>query len=263
MHHPTSIIHPSARLGKNVRVGAYSVIEENTVIGDDTEILERATIGRNTILGRGNIIHAGAVIGDDPQTRSAPRGLASRLEIGDRNVFREYATVHRGSMDGSSTVIGSDGYFMVSAHVGHDGLIGDRVTVGNSCLIGGYVTIESDCMISAGVGIHQFCRAGRHAMAGGNCTLTKDLPPYMLMDNDTEEVAGINLVGLRRANFSEEAKRDIKNAYKILFRSDLNTAHAVEEIERKCHSPEVACLVDFIKQSKRGILPHRKVSWHG
>ena len=255
--HPTAIVHPTSQIGKNVTIGPYSIIQENTVLGDDTVILNHVTIAKKTVLGRGNVIHMGAVLGHDPQSTQEAKA-DSFVQIGDRNIFREYVTVHRGLASGPSTMIGNDSLFMALCHIAHDCIIGNFVTIANAALLGGHVEIEDHAFLSGIVGVHQFCRIGRYAMIGGHTGISRDVPPYMLVDKNEGLIGSINIVGLRRAGFSEAVHRDIKNAYKILYRSGLNVSNAVEAITAKCHSKEVAHLVEFVKKSKRGILAHRR-----
>ena len=255
--HATAILGKELKIGRSVSVGPYSVIEDHVTIGDESAILDHVHIGRNTTIGKKNVIHMGAVIGHEAQHKSAVE-IESFLIIGDNNVFREYVTVHRGSEVSSSTKIGNDNYFMAFSHVGHDCHVEDHVTVTNAVLLAGHVSVEDHAILSGGCGVHQFCRIGAYAMIGGLASVTKDVPPYMLVDDNEHLIGSINLVGLRREGFSEEAKRDIKNAYKLLYLSRLNTTQACEAILQKCHTKEVTHLLEFIKQSKRGILGHRK-----
>lgn len=254
--HPTAVIHPKTRIRHGVSVGPYAVIEEDVEIGEGSEIMTRVYIGAGTKIGRNNTIHTGAAIGGSAQHRTAEQG--GRLVIGDRNVLREYVTVHRSYLKDSATVIGDDNYLMAFSHIGHDCRVENHVTVANATLIGGHVLLEQNCIISALIAVHQFCRIGRYALLGARASITKDLPPYMLVDNNDETVGSINLVGLKKANFSESAKHDIKKAYRLLYLSDLSQAEALVAIEKACPSPETAYLVDFIRKSKRGILPHRR-----
>jgi len=254
--HPTALIDPKSQIGDHVKIGAYATIEEGVIIGDNTTILHHAHIGKGTRIGKNNYIHMGAVIGHEAQHREAAL-TDSFLKIGDNNTFREYTTIHRGATKGSSTRIGDDNYFMAFAHVGHDCEIQNRVTVTNAVLLGGHVLLEDDCVLSGGSGVHQFCRIGSYAMIGGMASITKDVPPYMLVDDSDMLIGSMNIVGLRRAGVAESAKREIKNAYKLLYLSGLNTAQALDAIIQKCHSQEISHLVEFIRNSKRGILPHR------
>ena len=255
--HKTAIIDKKSEIGKNVQVGAFTVISAGARIGDDTVIMDRVHIGPRTTIGRNNVIHMGAVVGHDAQHRQSAPG-SGLLTVGDDNILREYVTVHRGAEKESVTVIGSGNYLMAFSHVGHDCRLGNQITVVNAALLGGHVTLEDNCFVSGGVAVHQFCRIGRYAMVGGFSSITKDVPPFMLVDNDQQWVASINLVGLKRAGFSQETVREIKKAYQLLYLSDLLFADALVEIEKACRAPEVRHLVDFVRASKRGILPHRK-----
>ena len=254
--HPTALLNKDTRLGRNVKIGPYSVIGENVSIGDDTTILDHVHIGQGTTIGRNNKIYTGAVIGQEAQHKT-PKGEGF-LKIGDHNVFREYATIHRGSEESSTTLIGDHNFFMVFSHVGHDCQVANHVVLTNSALLGGYVSLEDHSILAGGSAVHQFCRIGSYAMIGGHASITKDVPPYMLVDDGQDLIGSMNVVGMRRAGFLEEAKRDIKNAYKLLYLSGLNFTNAMEAIVGKCHSKEVAHLVEFMKNSKRGILGHRR-----
>ena len=147
---------------------------------------------------------------------------------------------------------------MVFSHVGHDCRVANHVVLTNSVLLGGYVLLEDHSILSGGSAVHQFCRIGSYAMIGGHASITKDVPPYMLVDDGQDLIGSINVIGMRRAGFLEEVKRDIKNAYKRLYLSGLNVTHAMEEIIAKCHTDEVAYLIEFMRHSKRGILGHRR-----
>ncbi len=256
--HPTAIVGKKSRLGAGVEIGPYAIIEDEVTIGDGTRVLSHAFIGKGTTLGKGNVVHIGAVLGNEPQQESFVSSTPSFVRIGDNNTFHEYVTVHRGTEENGKTVIGDHNFFMAFAHVGHDCVVGDHVTVGNAVLLGGHAELQSYCVVSAGSGVHQFTRIGCYAMVGGHATITKDVPPYMLVDDSERKIGSINMVGVRRNGFSEAAKRDIKNAYKILYLSGLNTTHAAAKIRKTCRSKEVTFLLDFITASKRGILPHRK-----
>lgn len=256
-YHKTALIHPKSEIGKNVRIGAYSIIEEGVYVGDETVILDHVHIGKGTTIGRNNTIHMGAIIGHEAQHRQAS-SEAGLLAIGDHNVFREYVTIHRGLEKESRTVIGHHNFFLAFAHAAHDCLIEDYVTIANNTLLGGYVTLEHHSFLSAMIGVHQFCRVGRYAMVGGYANVTKDVPPYMLVDNLKECVSSVNVVGLKRAGFSEEVRKDIKKAYRLLYLSGMVASDALKEIERTCLTEEAKYLTEFARKSKRGIMPHQK-----
>lgn len=253
--HPTAIINKGAVLGRNVRVGPFSVIEDKVSIGDNTTIFNNVYIGEGTTVGKSNFISTGSVIGGEAQRRS---GVDGSLNIGDNNIFKEYVTIHKGSEKASSTRIGNHNYFMACAHVGHDSNVQDHVTLTNAVLIGGHVLLENNCFLEGGSGVHQFCRVGSYAMIGGGATVTKDVPPYMLLGDNECLVGSMNLTGLREGGFSEEDKRDIRQAYKLLYLSHLNVTQALAAIVKVCSSDKVLHLIDFIKKSKRGILFHRR-----
>src|SRR3989338_637749 len=255
--HPTALLSPKSQLGRNVKVGPYSVVGDHVSIGDNTTLMDHVHIGPGTTIGQENMFYTGAVIGQDAQHKNSMKG-SGFLRIGDHNVFREYATVHRGSEEKSSTTIGDHNYFMVFSHVGHDCRIANHVVLTNSVLLGGYVALEDHSILSGGSAVHQFCRIGSYAMIGGHASITKDVPPYMLVDDGQDLIGSMNVIGMRRAGFLEEVKRDIKNAYKLLYLSGLNVTHAMDAIAAKCHTKEVAYLIEFMKNSKRGILGHRR-----
>jgi UDP-N-acetylglucosamine acyltransferase len=249
--HKTAIISSKANIAKGVAVGPYAVIEEDTEIGQETIIGPHVRIHKGTRIGRQCRIHTGACLGDEPQDLNF-KGEKSFVEIGDRNVFREYVTVHRGTEKGSATEIGNDNYFMAFAHIAHNCCIGDNVIVCNNTLLGGHVRLEDRAFLSAGCLLHQFVRVGKVALTGGGVRLNKDIPPYM-MSNNNNIISGYNVVGLRRAGIKPQARSQIKEAFRILYRSGLNLSNALAEIEKARPGPEVRHLVEFIRSSKRGI----------
>jgi UDP-N-acetylglucosamine acyltransferase len=254
--HPTALVDSQARIGRNVRIGPFAVIEAGASVGDDCVLMERVHVGTGTTLGRSNLLYPGAVVGHDPQHRQGePGGL---LAIGDRNVFREYVTLHRGMKKGSATRIGNDNYFMAFAHAGHDAAVGNGVTVANTALLGGHAAVEDGAFLSACVLVHQFARIGRLAMVGGAARVTRDVPPYLLVADGEDRVASVNLVGLKRAGFSAKATDDVKRAYRLFYFSGLGREEALEEIGRTLAAPEIRHFTDFIRSSKRGTMPHRK-----
>jgi len=253
--HPTAIIDPKAEIDPEAEIGPNVVVEANVKVGKGVKVWANAYLCGWTEIGANCQIHMGAVIGHLPQDLSFKHGK-SYLVIGKNNVFREYATIHRGTEEGSATVIGDDNYFMGLSHVGHNCRIGNRVVICNTTGLAGYVTVEDSAFISAGVGIHQFARIGKLAMIGALARVNKDVPPYMLVEGNST-VRALNTEGLRRANLPVEVRDEIKSAYKLLYRSGLNTAQALEAIEAQLKSDEVRHLIDFIKGSKRGICKHK------
>jgi len=250
--HPTAIIGKNVSLGKNNQIGPYAVIEDGVRIGSDNQIGTQVYLATGTEIGDANEIHTGAVIGDAPQDR-AYRGAPTQTKIGNKNMIREYVTIHRGTKEDTATVLGNENFLMVNAHVGHNCQIGNRTTLVNGASLAGYCTVEDDAFLSGMTVFHQFTRIGRLALVSAFSALNLDLPPYLMCGGRGAVVHGPNVVGLRRAGFSAPIRDEIKRAYKILYRSDLNRGNALKEIERTCHSPEVQHLVDFIRESKRGI----------
>lgn len=248
--HPTSIISEEARLGAGVSVGPFAVIEPDTSIGEGSEIRAHACIKRFTAMGPSNIVYEGAVVGGEPQDISYDES-ESRLVIGARNRIREGVTIHRGSQQGSETVIGSDCFLMAYAHVAHDCRVGDRVIIANNVALAGHIEIEDRAFISGGVVVHQFCRIGRLAMIGGNSKIVQDCLPFVITDGNPGRASGLNLVGLRRAGFKSKEIQNLKQAYRALLRSGLKLEDALSRLS-EINDPAVDYLISFIRASKRG-----------
>jgi UDP-N-acetylglucosamine acyltransferase len=250
--HPTALVHPKAKLDDGVKIGPFSVVEEHVAMGKDTHVLALAHIKGHTTLGCNNIIHTGAVIGEAPQDR-AFEGKTSYVTIGDNNVFRENVTVHRGSKLESKTVIGNNNLFMVNAHVAHNNVIGDHVIMVNNSVLAGYVEVQDHATIGAYCAVHQFCRVGKYAFMRGYARASRDVPPFCIVE-ELHTVRALNVVGLKRAGFSSDRLHALKEAFKLLFRSERNLKLAMERVEREVELTEdVRFLLDFIKLSKRGV----------
>jgi len=251
--HPTAIVSKKAKLGSNVEIGPYCIIEDNVEIGDNTKLWQGVYAASGTTIGRGCQIHIGAVLGHIPQD-IAFEGKVSYLKIGDRNIIREYVTVHRGTKEESSTVLGNDNFLMTLSHLGHNCRLGNNIVICNNTLLAGYVDVEDFSFISGNCVIHQFVRIGKLVMIGGGARIGKDVPPYMLAERDSF-VTSYNTVGLKRATFSANILSEIKKAYKLLYLSNLNMNTALLEIEKESKTQEMKHFVEFIKSadSKRGI----------
>lgn len=249
-------VHKNAVLGKDVLIHHYAVIDENVEIGDGTVIGPHTHITGWTDIGKGNRIHAGVTIGDEPQDLSYG-GTKTFVRIGEGNIFREGCTVHRGTKEGSATVIGNNNMFMTCSHVAHNCVVKDNVIMVNLTALGGYVEVDSRAFLSYGTAIHQFCRVGRCVMAAPFSKIGKDVPPFMLVSGSrTALVMGLNTVGLRRAGLSPEQRETVKKAYQILYHQGLNTGQALEKISRDnelLKSEHIRELLEFVKGSKRGI----------
>ena len=253
--HKTAIVSAKAEIDPSVGIGPYVIIEEGVRVHAGVRIMANAHICKGTEIGEGTVIYTGAVIGNDPQDY-AYKGGETFTKIGKNTVIREYVTIHRGTAEGTSTVIGDNDFLMVQSHVGHNCIIEDNVVIANGALLAGHVKVESGAFISGNVVFHQFCRVGRYSMIGGFTGVNKDVPPYMLV-RGASVIRGINIVGLRRSGMSRETVREIKEAYKLLFLSDLGQEEALDKVQKTLHSPEVQSFVSFIKGSKRGICRHR------
>jgi UDP-N-acetylglucosamine acyltransferase len=248
----TSIVSPKARIAEDVSIGPFCIIEDEVEIGAGTRLDSHVVIKNYTTLGRDNHLHMGVLLGSDPEDKHFT-GERSYLKIGDRNIFREYSTASRGTPPESTTVIGDDNYIMIGTHIAHNGRMGNGIVVCNNCSLAGYVEVGDGAFLSGGVVVHQFSKIGRLAMIGGNTRVNLDVPPFMLASEFNVAVHGLNLVGLRRAGFSKETIRHLKEAYRILYRSQLPQEAALARIEKEIPTEEVRHLVMFVRSSKRGI----------
>jgi len=255
MIHPTAIVDQKSEVGEGVEIGPYSVIERGVSIGEGTRIGPHVIIREGTKIGKGCQVFQFASIGEAPQFLGY-KGEKTFLQMGDRNIMREFVTLHRGTVKGGGrTVIGNDNYFMAYSHVAHDCQIGNEVVMANGASLGGHIVIENGAIIGGLAAIHQFCRVGTYAIIGGLTGVIMDIPPYTKAQGDRAKLFGLNTIGLKRANFSEETLKALKKAYRIIFRSGLTLAKAMKTIEDDdiFQIPEVKHLFQFIQHSKRGI----------
>jgi UDP-N-acetylglucosamine acyltransferase len=254
MIHETAIVHPGAQIDENVDIGPYAIIGEKVTIGSGTTVGPHAVIEGCTEIGRDNRIFQFASVGAAPQDLKY-RGEETRLRIGDRNTVREFVTLHRGTESGGGeTLIGNDSLFMAYSHVAHDSRVGNRVILANGATLAGHVQVDDFAILGGLCAAHQFTRIGCHAMVSGGTMVAQDIPPYSIAQGDRARTIGINLIGLKRRGFSETAIRNIKQAYKLMFRSGLRVDEALEKIERELeHLPELKTFVAFIRSSQRGI----------
>ena len=252
---PRAIVSPKAELAADVTVGPYTVIGDDVRIGAGTWIGPHAVINGPTTIGAGNKIFQFASIGDAPQDLKY-KGEPTRLEIGDRNVFREFTTMNRGTAQGGAvTVIGSDNLFMAFTHVAHDCRVGSRCVMANYATLAGHVELGDWVIMGGYSGTHQFTKIGAHAFIGNNAAVTRDVPPYVMAVGTPAVPHSINSEGLKRRGFSAEQIRNLKNAYRVLYRSDLKLADAVEELKSRAASqPELRIFVDFIGESTRSLV---------
>lgn len=248
--HPTAIVSSRARLGRDVTLGPYAVVEDDVVIGDGSELRTHVVVKRFSSLGALNRVHEGAVIGGEPQDLSFT-GVESRVVIGDRNAIREGVTIHRSTKQGGATVVGSDCFLMAYSHVAHDDRIGDRVVIANNTALAGHVEIADHAFLSGGVVVHQFCRIGRLAMVAGNAKVVQDCLPFVISDGHPARAVGLNVVGLRRAGLGAAELRRLKEAYRLLLHSGLGLEAALERLAQ-IRDPLVDEMVGFVRASKRG-----------
>lgn len=248
------ILSTNATIGKDLKIKQFSTIEDDVEIGDNVEVGSCVLIADGARIGNNVKIFHGASIGTVPQDLKF-NGEKTTVEIGDGTVVREFVTLNRATSHSKRTIIGKNCFIMAYAHVAHDCRIGDNVILANSVQMGGHVEIGDWVIVGGLVAIHQFVKIGKHAMIGGGFRAVKDVPPYILAGSLPLRFEGINLVGLRRRGFTNEQIKTISQTYDILYRSGLNVSDAVVEIEKQMQdNPEAKSILDFIKESKRGII---------
>lgn len=251
---PQAYIHPEAIIGNNVEIAPFVYIDKNVVIGDNNHLMAHATILYGSRIGSGNTIFPGAVIGGIPQDLKF-KGEETTAEIGNNNTIRENVTVNRGTAAKGKTVVGDNNLLMESVHVAHDSLMGNNCIIGNSTKLAGEIVIDDNAILSAGVLMHQFCRVGSHVMIQGGTRFGKDIPPYIIAGREPVAYCGINLIGLRRRNFSNELIESIHEAYRIIYQSGLNITDALVKVESEMNlTPEIQYIIDFVRGSERGII---------
>ncbi len=248
--HPTAIVGPSARLGEDVEIGPYACLGDEVEIGPRTIVQAHVVLDGFVKLGADNFIGSGAIIGGAPQDLSFAPGTRSGVEIGRGNVIREHVTIHRGTAADSLTTIGDENFLMVGAHLGHNCAIGNKVIIANNCLLGGYVEVGDGAFLGGGCVFHQFMRVGRLALTQGNAGFGKDLPPFVV-GTEVNKVAGLNVIGLRRAGLSAEARAEIKAAFRLLYESGLNVGQTLEKSRERSWGEPAQAFFDFVAGAKR------------
>ena len=252
---PRAVVPAGARVAVDAEIGPYAVIGAEVEIGPRSWIGPHALIVGHTTIGADNRIFQFASIGEAPQDKKYA-GEPTRLVIGDRNVMREYCTISRGTMlDQGVTRIGSDNLFMAYTHVAHDCVIGDNIIMVNLAMIAGHVQIGDWAILSGYCAVHQHCKIGAHAFLANNCGVTRDVPPYVMAVGNPAVPHSINSEGLKRRGFSAEQIRNLRHAYRVLYRSDLPLAAAVEQLSALVAAqPELRVLLDFIRTSERSLI---------
>jgi UDP-N-acetylglucosamine acyltransferase len=252
--HPTAIVESGAQIGADVEVGPYSVIGASAIIGDRCKIQSHVVIEGSVKMGADNYVGPGTVIGTPPQDATFRAETRSGVEIGNANVIREHCTIHRATTEGGATILGNGNFLLTGAHIGHDARVGDGVTMANDSLLGGYVRIGDGAFLGGGSMFHQHVHVGRLALAQGRTT--KSVPPFV--SAVANYALGINVVGLRRAGMSGEERDEIKRAFKLLYRSGLNTMQAVEKAKASNFGSLGREFFDFVATAgKRGFVGYR------
>jgi UDP-N-acetylglucosamine acyltransferase len=252
--HPTAIISLKAKLGRNVVVGPYSIIGDDVILHDDVQVGSHCVIEGPSEFGSGSSLYPLVSAGQAPQDLKY-RGERSWVRAGERNTFREFTTLQRGTeVGGNVTEIGSDNLIMAQAHIAHDCRIGSHVIFANGATLAGHVIVEDHATLGAYAGVHQFCRVGRHAFIGGYSVVVKDALPYARTVGNHARCYGQNTLGLRRSGFSADEIRRITHAFRLLLAAKLNTSQALEVIKRELSGwPEIDYLIGFIESSQRGV----------
>jgi len=256
--HSTALVDPDAKIDATVEIGPFSIIGPQVMIGEKTIVQSHVVIEGEVQIGTCNFIGHGAVIGAPPQDVSFSPERKTRIEIGNDNIIREYCTIHRGTAEGSATKIGDKNFLMAGAHIGHNCEIGTNVIIANNCLLAGYVRVDDSAFLGGGSTFHQFMHIGRLVMVQGSSAFGKDLPPFVIAA-ERNFVFGLNVVGLRRAGFSEKDRDEIKTAFKLVYLSGLNIGQALEKAASMKFGTLAREFMDFVANAKkRGICPVKR-----
>lgn len=251
--HPTAIVDASAELGQDVEIGPWAMVGPRCIVGDGSVLAPRATLERDVTLGRRVKIGVGSVLGGDPQDLKY-RGEDTRVEIGDDTALREYVTVNRGTAHSLVTRVGRNCFLMSYVHLAHDCQLGDGVIISNGTQLAGHVIVEDRATISGLCAAHQFVRIGAHAFVGGCSRVAQDVPPYVKAVGNPVKLFGLNSVGLQRNGFSEAVVKELKRAYRLMFRSEHNVSQGLLRARAECEPlSEVTRFLDFVEQSERGV----------
>ena len=256
--HPLALVSPQARVGRDVQIGPFCVVEEGVTIEEGCTLGCHVVIKGPTVLGPDNHIFDGTVIGGLPQHAHMPE-RSGKIVIGRGNVIRETCTIHRALKENETTTVGDNNLLMVGTHVAHDCRVGSNVIVTNNTLLGGHVTVEDRANVSGAVAVHQFCRIGSLAMVGGQAHVIKDIPPYVTVDGLSSYVVGLNYIGLRRAGFSGAEIQQIKDAYRLIYRSGLAWKTLLARLRTEFVEGPAARFYEFLSTTSRGIINERRL----
>jgi UDP-N-acetylglucosamine acyltransferase len=250
--HPTALVDGSAQIAEDAEIGAFAIVGPGCVIGDDCVVAARATLERNVHLGARVRIGSGSVLGGDPQDLKF-KGEQTTVEIGEGTTIREFTTINRGTSQSFKTSVGKNCFLMSYVHLAHDCHIGDGVIISNGTQLAGHVTIDEKAIVSGLVGFHQFATIGRYSFIGGCSRVAKDVPPYVKAVGNPIKLYGLNSVGLERNGFPDEVRRELKRAYRLFFKSELNLSQARERAAAELHPyPEIQEFLAFFDRSDRG-----------
>lgn len=254
MIHPTAIVSNSAVIADDVEIGPYSIIGDDVVIGSGTRVGSHVVIRGPATIGSDNRIYQFASVGEDPQDKKYA-GEPTKLVVGDRNVIREFCTISRGTASGDGeTVIGDDNLIMAYVHIAHDCIIGDKTIMANNATLAGHVNVGDWVIFGGFAGVHQFCKIGAHAFLGMYAAINRDVPAYTMVSGYPAEPKGINSEGLRRRGFTPEQIRNIKDAYRVVYRKGLKLADAIDEIASRTETqPELELFLESLRSSDRGL----------
>ena len=255
--HPYAMIGSHVKIGKDVQIGPFCVVENGVEIGKGCRLESRVTIKKGTILGENNAVCEGVVIGGMPQ-HVAIHENCGNIVIGNGNVFRENVTIHRSMNELGTTMIGDNNMFMVNAHVAHDCRVGNNVMLVNNVMLAGHVCVEDRAILGGAAAVHQYCRIGTLAMVGGQSHLVQDVPPFMMVDGLSSRVVGLNLIGLRRAGFPVDEIKQLKTAYRVLYRSEIPWLEILKNLEETFSTGLAQKLTQFLTNSTRGIVNERR-----
>lgn len=248
--HKTAIISPQAVIADDVEIGAFTIIEGAVSISKGCKIHSQVHLLGDVTLGENCQIWPGSIIGGDPQSIGFDAQMPSGVIIGAGSTAREHVTIHRSMSEGGHTVIGQNNYFMVGTHLGHDCILGDNNILANNTMLGGHITIGNHCFLGGGAGVHQFARIGDLVMVQGHASVSQDVPPYVTTSG-LNNIVGLNSIGLRRAGFDPATRREIKQAYQLFYRQDLNRQQALDEAGKKTWGEQANVFINFLSQKSK------------
>lgn len=255
--HPLACVSPNSTLGTGTRVGPFAVIEDDVELGPECVVESHAVIKQGTRLGARNHVGEGTILGGVPQ-HTAPPAEIGRVIIGSGNTFREHVTVHKAMHGGHETIIGDHNFLMVNSHVAHDCVLGNHIILANNVMLAGHVTVDDRAYLGGAAGVHQFCRIGKLTMVGGQARVTKDVPPYVMVDGESSCIVGLNLVGLKRSGHTSEQIAELKEAYRFIYRTGMLWSEMLEELPRHYSEGAPAAFTEFFAGGKRGFTPERR-----